>query len=182
MEEVFGIDWKSVLVPSTSLAEVALRGTCVYLFLLACLRIFRREAGAINMTDLLLIVLIADAAQNAMGSEYKSITEGAMLVGTIVFWNFALDWLAYRSPAVRRLIRPAPLHLVKDGRMIKRNLRHELMTEEELMSLLRQQGVDDLAKVKLACLEGDGRISVVKRESGKDEDSPRVQRSKAAGG
>jgi uncharacterized membrane protein YcaP (DUF421 family) len=181
MEWLYGIDWKSVLVPSTSLAEVALRGTCVYLFLLACLRIFRREAGAINMTDLLLIVLIADAAQNAMGSEYRSLTEGAVLVGTIVFWDFALDWLAFRSPAVRRLIRPAPLHLVENGKMIKRNLRHELMTEEELMSLLRQQGVDDLADVKLACLEGDGHISVIKRESGKEEDAPGAQRSKVAG-
>jgi uncharacterized membrane protein YcaP (DUF421 family) len=134
------------------------------------------------MTDLLLIVLIADAAQNAMGSDYKSLTEGAVLVGTIVLWDFTLDWLAYRSPAVRRLIRPAPLSLVKNGRILKRNLRHELMTEEELMSLLREQGVDDLAEVKLCCLEGDGHVSVVKKESGKDEGSAKAKRTKAAAG
>ncbi len=169
MPGVFDIDWRSVLVPSTSLAEVALRGTCVYLFLLACMRVFRREAGTINMTDLLLVVLIADAAQNAMGSEYKSLTEGAVLVSTIVLWDFTLDWLGYRSSMFRRLIRPAPLALIKNGRVMRRNLRQELMTEEELTSLLRQQGVEDPAEVKPCCLEGDGHISVVKRKSAKQE-------------
>jgi uncharacterized membrane protein YcaP (DUF421 family) len=166
MPGIFHIDWRSVFVPATSLVEVVVRGTFVYLFLLACMRIFRRGAGTIGVTDLLLVVLIADAAQNAMGSEYRSITEGAVLVATILFWDFALDALGYRFPIVRRLIRPAPLQLVQDGRILKRNLRKGLVTEEELKSLLREQGVEDPAEVKLACLEGDGHFSVVKQESG----------------
>ncbi len=64
-----------------------------------------------------MIALIADAAQNAMSSDYKSITEGIVLVGTIVFWDYALDWLAFRFPRFQRLVRPAPLLLIKDGRM-----------------------------------------------------------------
>ena len=101
---------------------------------------------------------------------------------TIVFWDFALDWLAFRSPAIRRLVRPKPLPLVKDGKVIKRNLRHELVTEEELMSLLREQGVDDVAAVKLCCLEGDGHVSVIKQESASDNGSGKPPRSKAAVG
>ena len=161
MEKVFDIDWTSVLVPSTSLLEVALRGTCVYLGLLVCLRIFRREAGAINMTDLLLIVLIADAAQNAMAHDYKSVPDGVLLVAVIIGWSYALDWLGHKVPAVGRLVHPPPLLLVKDGKVLLRNLRRELITKQELMSQLREQGVEGLAKVKRAYMEGDGKISVV---------------------
>lgn len=102
------VDWKSVFIPSMHLGEILLRGTIVYLFLFIVLRILRRQAGAIGISDLLVVVLIADAAQNAMGSEYRSITEGLVLVATIAFWDYFLDWLGYKFPSVRRLIRPAP--------------------------------------------------------------------------
>ena len=121
----------------------------------------RREAGAISISDLLVVVLIADAAQNAMASEYKSITEGIVLVTTIVFWDYFLDWLGYRFPLLRPLIRPAPLLLIKDGHIQRRNLRQEMITEEELIEELREQGVESVEEVKKSYLEGDGRISVI---------------------
>ena len=88
MEGVLQIDFRSIFVPSLHLAEVVLRGTIVYLFLFIVLRVLRREAGAVSIADLLVVVLIADAAQNAMASEYKSITEGAVLIGTIASWDY----------------------------------------------------------------------------------------------
>jgi len=109
------IDWASVLMPSLNVGEIILRGSVVYLFLLILLRILRRGAGTIGISDLLVIVLIADAAQNAMASEYKSITEGLILVTTIVSWDYFLDWLGYKFPAIRHLLRPAPSLLIKDG-------------------------------------------------------------------
>ena len=166
MDWLLRVDWQKAFVPQLSVAEIFLRGTVVYFLLFAFLRILRRETGAIGITDLLVVVLIADAAQNAMAGEYVSVTEGAILVGTIAVWDYTLDWLGYHSPAVARLIRPAPLTLVKDGRMLRRNMKRELITEEELMSQLRQQGVGDLSEVESARLEGDGRVSVVKKESG----------------
>ncbi|MET0625237.1 MAG: YetF domain-containing protein [Pyrinomonadaceae bacterium] len=169
MESIFRIDWNEVFVPTVSLAEIVLRGTFVYLMLFFVLRVLRREAGALGISDLLVVVLIADAAQNAMSSDYKSITEGAVLVGTIVAWDFFLDWLGYRFPAVQRLLRPAPLPLVKDGRMIRRNMRKEMITTEELMSQLREQGVESVEEVKVCRLEGDGHISVIKKDSGGGE-------------
>ncbi|MET0646689.1 MAG: YetF domain-containing protein, partial [Pyrinomonadaceae bacterium] len=158
-------DWNSAFVPTVSVAEMVLRGTLVYLLLFFVLRVLRREAGALGISDLLVVVLIADAAQNAMASEYKSITEGAVLVGTIVAWDFFLDWLGYRFPSIQRLLRPAPLPLVEDGRMIRRNMRKEMITTEELMSLLREQGVESVEEVKTCFLEGDGHISVIKKEN-----------------
>ncbi len=86
------------------------------------------------------------------------------LVATIVCWNYALDWLGYRVPWLQRFLRPPALLLVKDGRMLPRNMRRELITKDELMSHLREQGTDNLADVKEAYMEGDGRISVICRE------------------
>jgi uncharacterized membrane protein YcaP (DUF421 family) len=166
MDSLLRIDWNSVFVPTVSLLEIVLRGTFVYLLLFFVLRVLRREAGALGISDLLVVVLIADAAQNAMSSEYKSVTEGAVLVGTIIAWDYSLDWLGYRFPVLGRLLRPAPLPLVKDGRPLRQNLRKEMVSMEELMSQLREQGVEHLSEVKRCYLEGDGHVSVIKKDSG----------------
>lgn len=181
MDAPLKIDWESVFVPTVSVAEVVLRGTFVYLLLFFVLRVLRREAGALGISDLLVVVLIADAAQNAMASEYKSLTEGAILVGTIVAWDYSLDWLGYRFPVVQRLLRPAPLPLVKDGRVLRRNLRKEMITMEELMGQLREQGVESLDEVKKCCLEADGTVSVIKNEPGGDGGDDSKKRKKSVG-
>ena len=163
MDSLVQIDWRQVFVPAGSLGELILRGSLVYLLIFGLMRfVLQRDAGTITLPDLLMVVLIADAAQNAMAMEYHSVTEGLVLVGTLVFWNYALDWLACKSPRVQRLIHPPPLLLVKDGQLLRRNMRKELLTEDELMSHLRQQGCEDLAEVKQAYMEGNGQISVIR--------------------
>lgn len=84
------------------------------------------------------------------------------MVGTIILWNYTLDRLAFHVPFFTRLVHPLPL--VRNGQLLQRNMRMESISEDELMSQLRQAGVDDVAKVKVAHIEGDGRISVIKRE------------------
>jgi uncharacterized membrane protein YcaP (DUF421 family) len=94
---------------------------------------------------------------------------GAVLVGTLVFWNYLLDWLAYRIRWVRRLTHPGPLLLVQEGKLLRRNMRQELITEAELWTELRKQGVEQLDEVAKAFMEGDGRISVIKKQSSPEE-------------
>src|SRR4051812_26340434 len=166
MFRVTGINWEKMLLPDTPLLEIFARGTLVYMALFLMLRfVLKRQSGVVGVTDMLVVVLIADAAQNAMASDYTSVTDGILLVGTILFWSYALDWLGYKFPILQRLFRPPPLPLVKNGRMIRRNMRLELITEDELMSMLRQQGIESIDKVKAVCMEGDGHISVVPCDS-----------------
>jgi uncharacterized membrane protein YcaP (DUF421 family) len=167
------IDWHGMFVPTVSIFEIVLRGTAVYLSILALLRLFRREAGTLATTDLIVIVLVADAAQNAMSADYHSITEGLVLVATIFAWNYGLDWLGFRYPWAYRLLHPAPLLLVSEGRVQRRNLRSEMLTMEDLMEQLREQGVDDVRQVKQCFLEADGRLSVLKKESDGKPSRPR---------
>ena len=84
---------------------------------------------------------------------------------TLIFWNYALDWLGSKVPLFGRLVHPPPLKLIEDGRLLRRNMRKEMITEDEMMSHLREQGVDEVSQVKAAYIEGDGRISVIKIES-----------------
>ena len=165
MDKLFQIDWQAVFVPTVPLLEIILRGTLVYLMLFIMLRVLRREAGGLGIADVLVIVLIADASQNAMANEYKSITEGAVLVATIAFWDYTLDFLGYHFPRFRRFVRPAPLPLIKNGKLLRKNMRQEMITEEELLGQLREQGVESSNEVKKCFLEGDGRISVIKAKA-----------------
>jgi uncharacterized membrane protein YcaP (DUF421 family) len=161
------VDWHTVFVPSLGIAEMVVRGTLMYLALFAILRfIGRRQAGHFGPADLLVIVLIADAAQNGLGKDYQSITEGIVLVLTIVAWEYALDWAAWRYPTLQPYLKPPALTLVRDGKLVPSALRKEMLSEDELDGQLREQGVEELSEVKLARLEGDGRLSVIKRPRG----------------
>jgi uncharacterized membrane protein YcaP (DUF421 family) len=163
------VDLAKVFLPDTPVLEIVLRGTVTYLALFAMFRLIgKRQAGGVGVTDLLVIVLIADAAQNAMAGQYTSVGDGLVLVLTIIGWAWALDWLSFHVPSIERFIYPRPLLLIEDGRTLPRNLRAELLTNEELMSQLRSQGVSDIAEVHQAFLEGSGQLTVVKRDAGAD--------------
>lgn len=160
------IDWRDMFIPTGSLLELVIRGSLMYLLILAGFRVFRRDAGSLSVSDLLVVVLIADAAQNGMAGQYSSITEGAVVVATIFAWNYVLDWSSYHSRFVYWLLNPPPLPLVRNGRIQHRNLRAELITRDDLLQQLREQGVDDVARVKQCFLESDGRLSVIRADGG----------------
>jgi uncharacterized membrane protein YcaP (DUF421 family) len=159
--------------------ELIVRGSLMYWFLFLLFRlVLRRDVGSIAIADVLLLVLIADASQNAMSGGYESITDGCILVATIAGWNYGLDWVSYRWRFVRNLIEPKPLMLVKDGRPHRRAMRREMVTMDELMAKLREHGYEHLAQVKAARMESDGEITVLGYEPPKP---PEAAPAKSAG-
>lgn len=157
------MDTAAVFGMTMSPLEIILRGSAVYWFLFLIFRfILRRDIGSVTVADVLVLILIADASQNAMAGEYRTVSEGALLIATIVGWNYALDWASFRSPWLSRLASPPPLLLVRHGKVLQGNLQQELLTTDELMSKLRAQGVEDLKVVRKAYMEPDGSISVLK--------------------
>lgn len=159
---IFQVDWHKLFVPSVPLAEHFWRGTVVYLALFAIIRLLpNRQIGAMGITDLLVVILFANAAQNSMASEFTSITDGLILIGIMITWSYSLNWLGFQFPVIQRLLAPPPLLLVKNGRMLYRNMRRELITEGELMVQLRKQGLEQLKDVQCAFMESDGTISII---------------------
>lgn len=158
------VDWSELFGLSVSPVELIVRGTAMYWFLFLLFRVIvRRRVGAVGISDVLLLVIIADASQNAMSGEYKSISDGMILVATILAWNMLVDILTYASPALEKILQPQALLLVQRGRVLHKHLRAEFVSEEELKAKLREQGVTDYAQVEKAHMESDGTVSVIKR-------------------
>jgi uncharacterized membrane protein YcaP (DUF421 family) len=158
------MDWSEIFGLTTSPWGLVIRGSAMYLFLFALFRVvIKRRVGAVGMADILVLVIVADAAQNGMSGEYRSVTEGAILVATIVAWNVLIDWLAYHFPRLQQLLEPPPLLLIQDGRVLWRNLRLEYVSKEELQSKLREHGVTDPSEVEKAYMEPDGQVTVLKK-------------------
>ena len=163
-------DWGELFRFSVSPVELIVRGSVIYLFLFAIFRVvLRRDVSSVGIADVLFIVVIADASQNAMAGENKTVSDGIVLIATLVAWNVAIDRLAYAWPWLGRLLEPPAVLLVRNGVIQQANLRRERMTHAELMGKLRSRGVDKLAQVKRARMETDGEISVIREDAGVDD-------------
>lgn len=131
--------------------------------------VVRRDTGTLGPSDLLVLVIIADASQNAMAGDYQSVPDGCVLIATIIGWSYALNYLSFRFPLVQRFTLPQPLCIVKDGVKQDAALKRELISDEEL----REHEVEDIAEVRRAYLEPDGQVTVIRRRGGSDGDGKR---------
>jgi uncharacterized membrane protein YcaP (DUF421 family) len=166
---MFDLDWHSMFALKGSFLDPVVRGSIMYLGMFILLRIFRRQSGSVGIADLLFIVVIADAAQNGMAGDTKSVTEAGILIGTIIFWDYAIDWLGFRSPILGRILEPDAVILIKDGLVRRKELERQMITEEELKGQLRLQGIGDFSEVKECRLESNGEFSVIKFDSSENE-------------
>ncbi|HWL74182.1 MAG TPA: YetF domain-containing protein [Burkholderiaceae bacterium] len=165
LDKLFTVGWADLFIPAHSVAEMVVRGTLMYLALFIIFRfVAHRQRSAIGISDVLVIVLIADAAQNAFAKEYRSITEGVVLVLTIILWDLFLDWLEYHWRPIGWLVRPTPVCLVRDGRFVATAMRSEMLTREELLAQAREQGILRVSQIKLAQMEPSGNISFITYE------------------
>jgi len=158
------IHWAELFAPQTPFLEIFIRGSIIFLALFFFFRfVALRVSGSLSLNDILVIVLIADASQNAMAGNSNSITDGIFLVATILFWNFMIEAMEYYFKPLRRFLKAQPLLIVKDGAEVRQNMRKQLISHEELMEQLREQGIEDISEVRSAYLEDDGNISVLKK-------------------
>jgi uncharacterized membrane protein YcaP (DUF421 family) len=165
MEE--DMDWNGLLHPGISILEKIVRPLVAYLFLLAAFRIAgKRELGQVTPFDLIVLLTISNVLQNAMIGNDNSLTGGLIGAITLFTANGVLSRLAFHFPAVARLVEEKPTPLIEEGRILTRNLQHEVMTLAELERALRKHDLDpetDLGRIKLALLEGDGSVTICRR-------------------
>lgn len=153
--DIFGLE--------LGIIEMMLRGTAVYWTILILIRLAgRREIGSLGTADLLVLLLVADAAGDALSGGSPSVTDGLVVVATIIFWSVALDRAAYYSPFIHRLLEPERVCLVRNGRVLRSGLRSEHIGRGELMEQLRLQGIESLSDVKRAYMEANGQFSVIR--------------------
>lgn len=114
-----GLDWSAIFGLSASPLDPIVRGSIMYLALFVLFRvIIRRRIGAIGISDILLVVIIADAAQSGLSGGAQSVTEALLVVATIFAWNWLIDWLNFHVPALQGVLEPPPRHRHQESRRV----------------------------------------------------------------
>ena len=138
------------------------RTSLVYIAVVVLMRFApKRRSGTISPSDIIALVLLGALAGDGIMGGANSVSDVMVMIGTVVTWGYLIDILEYRFPFFQRIIREDETSLIRDGKILWRNLRRERVTKDELMAALREEGSDDPSAVKSACLEADGQISVV---------------------
>jgi uncharacterized membrane protein YcaP (DUF421 family) len=154
-----------VFETGTPIWEVVLRTAAVYAVVLAGLRVFgKRQLGQVSIADLVMILLIATAVQNAMVGPDVSLSGGLVAAVTLLALNFVVVRTLARSRLAERLVEGEPTLLIKDGHVQEESLRREGIVADELASAVREHGIEDASGVRVAYLEPDGTISVIPLE------------------
>jgi uncharacterized membrane protein YcaP (DUF421 family) len=150
----------------SSYAEIVLRSTAVYLFLVIAIRLFgKKELSQLSTTDLVFIVLISNSVQNAMVGSDSSLQGGIIAASVLFVLNYILKRVMYTSPQFKDAVEGKPVILVHEGKLDIDHLHKERITMDELEETIREHGVDSYKHVKLAIMEVDGNISVISGEN-----------------
>lgn len=160
--EFFPNSWVEIFAVETPLFELIVRGTVLYFAILAFMRLMPRIGGELAVMDFVFLLLIAEAAAHGMG-EHETVGDAILLIATLMGWNYVFNFLSFHVPFIEKLISGAPVQIVRDGRLMRRNMRREFLTEEELMAQLRRQGMEKIEEVKAAYIEGEGQLTVIPR-------------------
>ncbi len=146
--------------------QFVVRGLIVFAFVLVFLRLSgKRQVGQMTPIDLVLLLLISNAVQNAMNGGDNSITAGAILAATLILADVAIGALARRSRKVEKFVEGSPVLLIHNGKIVDHVLERVGMTHHDLMAGLRACGVASVPQVHAAVLENNGRITVLDRQS-----------------
>ena len=140
------------------------RAILVYFFVVIALRLAgKREIGALNPFDLVVLLFLSNILQNSIIGNDLSITGGLIGAATLLLLNYAVQRFLYDHQSLDRVLEGEATVLIEDGKILHENLKKELVTEDVLMVAVHKQGLLDIADVEKAVLETDGNISVFAR-------------------
>ncbi len=144
--------------------EFILRAVVVYAVVLGMVRLSgKRALGQITAFDVLLIVLLGNAVQNALLGQDSSLGGGLLLAATLISLNYAVGWVTTRSRRLETLIEGEPVLIARDGKLLEAVLKRELVTRADVEAAMRQQGCLQIQDVAMAVLEINGHITIVPR-------------------
>jgi len=167
------MDWQE-------LGMTAARGVLVYVAMLVVIRLLgKRTVGNFTAFDLLVALMLGEVVDEIIYGDV-TLLQGFTAILVVAAAKYLTAWLTCYSPGLNRILEGKPTELVKDGQLVRKGLRHELMNEKEVMAALRLQGIADMREVKLALMEVDGKVSVIRQEWAEPLQKSDVQGSEAA--
>lgn len=146
------------------LLMTALRGLAVYVLMLVVIRLLgKRTVGNFTAFDLLVALMLGEVVDEMIYGDVNFL-QGTVAIVTVAGAKYATTWLAYWDHGLNRVLEGTPRRIVEDGELVRKSLRSELMNDKEAMAALRLRGVSDMREVKLAIVEVDGEVSVLKQD------------------
>ena len=154
-------------MPTLPWWEFVARAAIIYAFLLVLLKITgKRQVGQLAPFDLVLLLVLSNAVQNAMNGGDNTVTAGIILAATLVGLNWVVGFVTSKNKRLEVLIEGKPQILIHDGHVDRAVMERERLTQHELDAALRAAGCASVADVHFAILENNGRISVRVRDVG----------------
>jgi len=145
--------------------KIILSNSAVYLFIIIAIRLFgKKELAQLSIIDLVFILLISNAVQNAMVGSDSSLTGGLVAASTLFMINYLFKYLLYRFPKLGNIVQGTELMLIYNGQLNESNLVKARITREEILEAVREHGVAEIRNVDLAVLEIDGNISIISND------------------
>lgn len=149
---------------TNELLMTAGRAVAVYAFMLLVIRLLgKRTVGNFSAFDLLVALMPGEVVDELIYGDVM-MRQGLIAIVTLAVLHYANSWVSYRSKTLGRWLEGAPTVVVRSGRLQPEGMRHERMREDDVQSELRLQGVDDIKEVKLAMVEPDGVVSVIRED------------------
>lgn len=143
--------------------EPVLRATAAYIFVWLFFRLAgRRSLTELTTFDFVLLLIIAEGVQQALLGPDYSVTNGLLVVLTLLVLDIALSWWQRRHPGVGKWFNGVPMVIVEDGRPLEELMRMARVEEDEVLEAARRlQGLERLDQIKYAVLERSGGISII---------------------
>jgi uncharacterized membrane protein YcaP (DUF421 family) len=149
--------WQDMFRLAVPVAEKMLRPTIIYLFLVVVLRIFgKRELAQLNPFDLVVLLSLSNTVQNAIIGEDNSLTGGLIGALTLLLVNYIVIRFLFKHRRLDQIIEGKPTRLIEHGRVLRKELAKELITEPELLMVARRQGFESLQEIEMAELQPGG--------------------------
>jgi uncharacterized membrane protein YcaP (DUF421 family) len=176
---------EELLLPENPIYELVIRGIVIYFALMIAFRLIgKHEFGQMSPFDLILLLIISESISCALNVNDNSLTAGLIVMSTLIVLNYLMSEAQFRSKTLKRILSGEAEVLIRDGEPEQRLMKKERITEDDIVSSLREKGIDGMDRVRLGYLEDDGKISALLRDEPTSEQrqAAREAEDRAAGG
>ena len=158
--------------------DIALRATVMFFILFLLIRLLgKRELGQMTPFEFVVLVVLGDLIQQGVTHNDFSLTGATLAIGTFAFWALLLSWTTYLFPRAKDLLEGTPRVVVRNGEIVRENLRRDRLTRDEILSEMRLAGIGRMSDVAWAILEPQGKVSFIAKSppaSSRQEDDRRA--------
>ena len=159
------LEGASMDILNNGYVKIIFSSVSVYVFIIVAIRLFgKKELAQLSVFDLVFILLISNAVQNAMVGSDSTLTGGLIAAGSLFIVNYLFKLIAYKFPRIGKIVEGEPLMLIYHGKLKRNNMDKAKLSLDEIEETVREHGVKSIKEVDLAVLEMDGNISILSNE------------------